>query len=131
MDNVKYCNFILHKYSSIIHNLKHKLSTMNRRLQKPFAYSFPLTHKVVRNCQLITEHIGDLTVEGVGYYDPSISRLDTEHSRYDADIDFVKWNGADIKPVLELSGMMDDIADATVQYIATLFQAGSLKDMAA
>lgn len=128
---MKYCNFILHKYSAIIHKLKHKLSTMNRRIQKPFAYSFPLTHKVVRNCQLITEHIGDLTIEGVGYYDPTISRLDTEHHRYDADIDFVKWNGTDIKPVLEVSGLMDDITDATVRYIATLFGTQSVKEMAA
>jgi len=104
---------------------------MKRRIEKTFAYSFPLTQKVVRNCQLVTEHIGDLMIEGVGYYDPTVSRLDTEHNRYDADIAFIKWNGADIKPVLEVTGMMDDITDATVQYIATLFEAGSLKDMAA
>jgi hypothetical protein len=32
------------------------------------------------------------------------------------DIDFVKWNGTDIKPVLELTGMMDEIQEAALRH---------------
>ena len=104
---------------------------MNSRISKAFRFSYPLQHKVVRNCRLVSEHVGDLMVEGMGYYNPQVSLLDTDNNRYDADIDFVKWNGTDIRPVLELSGMMDDITEAAVRYAAALFQNETPKGLAA
>ncbi len=104
---------------------------MNRRIRKEFTFQYPLLQKVVRNCRLVTEHIGDLSVEGIGYFNPSSSPFDSEGTRYNVDIDFIKWNGTDIKPVLEVSGMMEEVTDATIRYIATLFEGGYTKDLAA
>ena len=104
---------------------------MNRRIRKDFTFQYPLSHKVVRNCRLVTEHIGNLSIEGTGYFNPSSTPFDMEGSRYNVDIDFIKWNGTDIKPVLEVSGMIEEVTDATVRYIATLFEGDLTKDIAA
>ena len=97
-----------------------------RNTTKYFRFQFPLKHKVVRDLKIITDHIGDLEVEGVGYFDPSASMLDI-FDRYSVDIDFVKWNGADIKPVLEVTGGMDEIIEASVRYFANEFENGMEK----
>ena len=88
-----------------------------------FRFYFPLKHKVVRDLKIVTEYIGDLSVEGVGYFNPSASRLDI-FDRYAVDIDFVRWNGTDIKAVLEVTGGMEDIIEASVRYFATAFESG-------
>lgn len=91
------------------------------RIHKEFTFRYPLKHKVVRDLKIVTEHIGDLMVEGVGYFDPSASVLDI-FERYSVDIDFVKWNGTDIKPVLEVTGAMDDVVEAAIRYFANEFE---------
>jgi hypothetical protein len=83
-----------------------------------FRFHFPLKHKVVRDLKIVTEHVGELQVEGVGYLNPSASRLDI-FDRYSVDIDFVRWNGTDIKPVLEVTGGMEDIIEASIRYFAS------------
>jgi hypothetical protein len=88
-----------------------------RKNSKAFSFRFPLKHKVVRDLRIVTEHVGDLVVEGIGYLDPSASRLDI-FDRYSVDIDFVRWNGTDIRPVLEVTGAMDEIIEAAVRHIA-------------
>ncbi|HEU4904232.1 MAG TPA: hypothetical protein VFT06_15610 [Flavisolibacter sp.] len=90
---------------------------------RDFRFYFPLKHKVVRDLKIVTEHVGDLQVEGVGYFNPSASRLDI-FDRYSVDIDFVKWNGTDIKSVLEVTGGMDEIIEASVRYFASEFENG-------
>jgi hypothetical protein len=92
-----------------------------RNIIQEFSFHFPLKHKVVRDLKIVTEHIGDLEVEGVGYFDPSASALDI-FDRYNVDIDFVKWQGADIKPVLEVTGAMEEIQEAAVRYFAGAFE---------
>jgi len=96
------------------------------RIHKEFTFHYPLKHKVVRDLKIVTEHIGDLVVEGVGYFDPSASVLDI-FERYSVDIDFVKWNNTDIKPVLEVTGAMDDVAEASIRYFANAFENSSRK----
>jgi hypothetical protein len=96
------------------------------RIHKEFTFRYPLKHKVVRDLKIVTEHIGDLTVEGVGYFDPSASVFDI-FDRYSVDVDFVKWNGTDIKPVLEVTGAMDDVVEAAVRYFASDFENSSSK----
>ena len=93
------------------------------RIHKEFTFRYPLKHKVVRDLKIVTEHIGDLVVEGIGYFDPSASVLDI-FERYSVDIDLVKWNGADIKPVLEVTGVMDDVVEAATRYVANEFEQG-------
>lgn len=88
---------------------------------KDFKYSYPLKNKVVRDLKIVTEHVGNLEVEGVGYFDPSASMLDI-FDRYSVDIDFVRWNGTDIKPVLEVTGGMDEIIEASIRYFAHEFE---------
>ena len=92
-----------------------------RNTRKEFIFHYPLKHKVVRDLKIVTEHVGDLLVEGVGYFNPSASVLDI-FDRFSVDIDFVKWNGTDIKPVLEVTGAMDDIIEASVRYLAGEFE---------
>ncbi len=91
-----------------------------RKVKREFSFSYPLQHKVVKNLRIVTEHIGDLVVEGVGYFNPASSRLDIA-DRYSVDIDFVKWNGTDIKPVLEVTGGMEEIIEASIRYFASAF----------
>ena len=92
-----------------------------KNTRREFSFHYSLKHKVVRDLKIVTEHVGDLEVEGVGYFNPSASMLDI-FDRYGVDIDFVKWNGSDIKPVLEVTGGMDDIIEASVRYFAHLFE---------
>ena len=94
-----------------------------RNITKEFRFSYLLKNKVVRDLKIVTEHIGDLEVEGIGYFDSSASLLDI-FDRYSVDIDFVKWNGTDIKPVLEVTGGMDDIIEASIRYFANMFENG-------
>ena len=91
------------------------------KIKKEFTFHYPLKHKVVRDLKIVTEHVGDLVVEGVGYFDPSANVLDI-FERYAVDVDFVKWNGTDIKPVLEVTGAMEDVEEAAIRYFANYFQ---------
>lgn len=93
-----------------------------RQATKSFEFSFPLNHKVVRNLKIVNEHIGDLQVEGSVSFNPAVSILSHLDERYSVDVDFVKWNGTDIKPVLELTGLIDDIQEAALRHCAALFQ---------
>lgn len=94
-----------------------------RNTTRDFSFHYPLKQKVVRDLKIITEHVGDLEVEGVGYFDPSASTLDI-FDRYTVDIDFVKWNGADIKPVLEVTGGIEEIQEAAVRFFASTIKSG-------
>ncbi len=68
---------------------------MSEKVKKEFVFQYPLKHKVVRDLKIVTEHVGDLTVEGIGYFNPLASPIDV-FDRYTVDIDYVKWNGTDI-----------------------------------
>lgn len=88
---------------------------------KDFRFSFPLKHKVVRDLKIVTEHVGDLQIEGVGYFNPSASRLDI-FDRYAVDIDAVRWQGTNIKEVLEITGGMEEIIEASIRFFAQDFE---------
>lgn len=107
---------MLHKSTENNHNSKKMRNTT-----QDFSFHFPLKHKVVRDLKIVTEQVGELEVEGVGYFNPSASALDI-FDRYNVDIDFVKWNGTDIKPVLEVTGAMDEIQEAAVRQFAKAFE---------
>ena len=94
-----------------------------RPIRKEFVFHYPLKHKVVRDLRIVTEYVGDLVVEGSGYFNPSASMLDI-FDRYSVDIDFVKWNGTDIRPVLEVTGYLDEIMEASVRYFAMEWEQG-------
>jgi len=94
---------------------------MKGKVRKEFSFRYPLTHKVVRNYRIVTEKVGDLIVEGIAYFNPEVSPFDTENNRYNVDIDFIKWNDTDIKPVVEVTGLIDDIIEAALRYISCLF----------
>jgi hypothetical protein len=121
VDKVKFINFMLHKFKEIIHNSKHM-----RKTRKNFTFHYPLRQKVVRDLKMVTEEVGELLVEGMGYVDPVASRLDI-FDRYTVDIDFVRWNGTDIRPVLEITGGMDEITEAAIRYFARLADQGMHK----
>jgi hypothetical protein len=93
------------------------------KTRKEFTFHYPLKQKVVRDLKIVTEYVGDLEVEGIGYFDPAASVLDI-FDRYSVDIDFIKWNGTDIKPVLEITGGMEPITEAAVRFFAHEFEHG-------
>lgn len=96
------------------------------KLKKEFVFHYPLKHKVVKDLKIVTEHVGDLVIEGVGYFDPSASPIDV-FDRYSVDIEFVKWNGTDIKPVLEVTGTLEDVEEAAIRYFANQLERGMNK----
>jgi len=92
-----------------------------KKSSKEFIFYYPLRQKIVRDLKIIMEHIGDLEVTGTGYFNPSASALDI-FDRYAVDVDFVKWNGTDIRPVLDLTGMMEEITEAAIRFFAEEFE---------
>lgn len=94
-----------------------------RKQQQSFQFYYPLKYKVVRDLKIVTEQVGDLEVEGVGYFNPSASPIDV-FDRYAVDIEAVKWNGSDIKPVLEVMGNIEDIEEAAIRYFASMLEGG-------
>jgi hypothetical protein len=96
------------------------------KLKKEFIFHYPLKHKVVKDLKIVTEHVGDLVIEGVGYFDPTASPIDV-FDRYAVDIEFVRWNGTDIKPVLEVTGTIEDVEEAAIRYFANQLEGGLQK----
>ncbi|GAB4092234.1 hypothetical protein [Flaviaesturariibacter terrae] len=95
-----------------------------KRLEKEFVFHYPLKHKVVRDLKIVTEYVGDLVIEGKGYFNPEASPIDV-FDRYSVDIDFVKWNGTDIRPVLEVTGQLEDLEEASIRYFAQLLESAA------
>jgi hypothetical protein len=90
---------------------------------REFSFHFTLKRKTVRNLKLVTEPVGKLEISGTGYFDPAASVLDI-FERFSVDVDFVRWKGTDIRPVLEVTGGMEEITEASVRYFAANYQAG-------
>ena len=120
MDYVKNLYLYTRKFTVFVHTSKRFFHM--RQAITSFQFSFPLNHKIVRNLKIVNEHVGDLHVEGSAAINPSVSILSHLDERYNVDIDFVKWNGTDIKPVLELTGLMEDINEAALRHCVSLFQ---------
>lgn len=93
-----------------------------KKFQKEFGFTYPLSHKIVRNLRIVKEHIGDLEVEGSVSFAPSVGRLTSLEDRYAVDIDFIRWKGTDIKPVLELTGLIDEVQEAALRYCVSLVE---------
>lgn len=94
-----------------------------RKQQQPFQFHYPLKYKVVRDLKIVTEQVGDLVVEAMGYFNPAASPIDV-FDRYAVDLELVKWNGTDIKPVLEVMGNLDAIEEAAIRHFAGLLENG-------
>jgi hypothetical protein len=116
VDNVNLLIFIA---TNLVKNSQSQ--NMIRKTKQEFQFIYPLKHKVVRDLKIVTEQIGDLVVEGVGYFNPSASPIDV-FDRYSVDIDFVKWNGTDIKAVLDVMGNMEEIEEASIRYFAQVLE---------
>lgn len=95
---------------------------MMKNVKKEFSFTFPLNHKVVRNLKIVNEHVGDLTIEGFATFHSGVSILNPLDERYAVDIDFIKWNGTDVKAVLELTDLIDDIHEAALRHCSHLFE---------
>lgn len=87
------------------------------RIQKDFVFQYPLKHKVVRDLKIVTEHVGDLIITGVGYFNPAANPVDV-FDRYAVDVRRIDWNGTDIRSVLEVTGSLDELEEAAVRYFA-------------
>jgi hypothetical protein len=100
-----------------------------RKQTMPFQFYYPLKYKVVRDLKIVTEHVGDLVVDAVGYFNPTASPIDV-FDRYGVDLDGVKWNGTDIKPVLEVMGNLEDIEEAAIRYFASMLENSDMRQAA-
>ena len=106
------------------------------KIESSFQFNFPLKHKSVQRVEgalkLITLYVGDLQVEGVAYqYKPHFNERGQQPT-HSVDIDFIKWNGMDIKPVLEVIDalIMSDIEDAAIKHAAAIFSTLNTKEVA-
>lgn len=89
--------------------------------RQDFQMDYPLSRQVVRGLKIVTETVGNLIVTGVAYCDENFSKLEYD-SRYSLDIDFITWNGTDIKEVLEVTGGIEEIEEYVLRNIAELFE---------
>lgn len=89
--------------------------------QQTFQFDFPLRKKEVRDLRIVTVDVGSLRVIGTGCLNPYASSLDP-FSRYAAEITSVDWMGQDIKPVLEVTGGMEEIQEEALRFVAYLFE---------
>ena len=85
-------------------------------------FPFPLKHKVVRNLKIVTEIVGVLDVQFVGYFNPDTNPFDV-NERYAVDIDAIIYNGVNIKEILEVRGDIDDIVEAAQRHFARVMEA--------
>lgn len=90
-----------------------------QQIKREFSFPYKLTHKVVRDLKLQDETIGELMVDCVGFFNPNVSPIDV-HDRYSVEIDFIRWNGTDIKAVCDFFDATSDILDAATRYFANL-----------
>lgn len=90
------------------------------KIKQDFQFTYQLKHKVVRDLRIVTDHVGDLLVQGTAYFNPDTSVIDV-NDRYSFDIDFIRWNGTDIKPVLEVVGGLEEIEEEVHRMVAGLF----------
>jgi hypothetical protein len=97
----------------------------NRKQEKPFSFQFHLQTREVRNLRIVPITVGFLEISGTSYFYPSVRLEDFENgeARYEVDIDFIKWDGVDIKPVVEgfAEDLFGNIYEAAVQYASHLF----------
>lgn len=89
--------------------------------EKFFSFTYPLKQKVVRDLKIVTEHVADLIVSGVAYENLHFPKSEP-YDRWTADIDYVKYQGVDIRPIMEVTGGMEEIYDAAEKHAATLFE---------
>ena len=101
-----------------------KKVNMNKatKLTRNFDFLYPLTHKVVRNLRITTEHVGDLHVFAQAVIRPGNSPDDM----YEVDLDIILWGGTDIRPVLELTGLINDVYDAAMAHAMKEFSPENL-----
>jgi hypothetical protein len=73
-----------------------------------FTTPFPLNYTDSKGKE---QNIGDVLVEYVGEFDPNCSKI--ERGRYGVDIDFVRFEGTDIKAFINAfaENLMDDIIE--------------------
>jgi hypothetical protein len=90
------------------------------KIAKPFEFTYPLRHKIIRDLKIVIEEVGELTISGTAYCNTSVPKNDP-YERYGVDIDFIKWQGIDIQPVLEVTGALDEIVEAAIRHTSTLF----------
>lgn len=95
--------------------------------QQDFSFDFPLIERGWKKGRVTTTHVGTLNISGIAYKDTRISIL--ESGRYTADIDFVMFNGTDIKPVLFAMDKMEEIEQAAEQHAAFVFSTDQMANL--
>jgi hypothetical protein len=90
------------------------------KIKKNFEITYPIKTKVVRDLKIVTEHVGDLMVSGTAYCDPATFQCDS-CEKISVDIDFIKWNGTDIKAVLHGFDTLEEIQSYCEREASKLF----------
>lgn len=92
------------------------------KITRNFDFLLPLTHKVVRDLRIVNEHVGDLHVFAQAVIRPGNSPDDM----YEVDLDVILWGGTDIRPVLELTALIDQVHDAAMAHAMKEFSPENL-----
>lgn len=93
---------------------------MRKLIRKNQTFTFPLNRKVVRNLRIVTEHIGDLEVTYTGYCNTAYSNLEPDE-RYSVDIESITFNGAEVLPLIDGLGSLDEIIESALNNCAYVF----------
>lgn len=88
------------------------------KVTKSFSFPYPLKHKVVRDLKIVTETIGVMQVNCIGYEDTTALKTEP-YDRYAVDVEAVIFDGVDVRPVLEVTGGLDDVTEAAIRYFAS------------
>jgi hypothetical protein len=94
------------------------------KISKFLQFSFPLNKKIIKDCRVHIEHLGDLLVTGIAHMDPNVSALDFDDSKYTVEITSITWRNAEVKDLLEANlanTMLASIEDAAIDYASHLF----------
>jgi hypothetical protein len=71
---------------------------MSRKIKKDFAFILPHTSESNANGRKTFTNLFDLTISGIGYFDPT---EETKETAIDFDIDSAEYKGFEIYPVVQ------------------------------
>jgi alpha-glucosidase (family GH31 glycosyl hydrolase) len=103
---------------------RNQSNKMPNKVSKPFYFTYPHTKIVVdlsRGRGYSTVHICDLDIQGKVYHHTHSSVLDAPEDRFEADIDYIMYEGNNIKEVLEPTDLFDKIYSACIAHASLLF----------
>lgn len=90
------------------------------KLKKHFDITYNLKKEVVRDLKIVTD-ILPLNICGTFYCNTNAS-VSEPYERYDVDIDYILYKGADVKELLDFTGTTEDIECQIIKLAPKYFE---------